>query len=520
MIPTPYCIYLRKSRADLEAEAHGEGESLSRHEAALMALAKSRRLTVTKIFREIVSGETITARPEMQALLREVEAGLWEGVLVMEIERLSRGDTIDQGIVYRAFSYSGTLIVTPSKTYDPNDEFDQEFFEFGLFMSRREYKTINRRMQRGRLSSVKEGKFAGNKAPYGYARVKLPKEKGWILQPDEHADVVRKIFAWFTDPVSPIGSSLIVRRLNDAGIPSPSGDFWTPAAVLSLLKNPVYCGFLRWGWRATVKSIQDGLVTVSRPVAKDNTLFRGLHEPLVTKEQFDAAQEILARWKGIPGPKRPLQNPLSGIVCCADCGRTMVRRPYTNSRSSPSLICPYTACHNVSSVLDVVEARLLDGLRDLLRSLELKEPDNYLASSRADLLEQQASLDRQLSRVDAQISRAYELVEQGIYSSDVFLQRSAELATRQKDLLAKSAALSRRIDEVTQSIQQQSLLVPQLRHVLDVYPSSSPEEKNALLKSVLVKAYYKKTTDLRNKSIEDDMTLSLVPRLPASSSQV
>ena len=35
-----YCIYLRKSRADLEAEAHGEGETLSRHKTALLELAR------------------------------------------------------------------------------------------------------------------------------------------------------------------------------------------------------------------------------------------------------------------------------------------------------------------------------------------------------------------------------------------------------------------------------------------------------------------------------------------------
>ena len=36
----PYCLYLRKSRADTEAEAKGAGETLSRHETALLALAK------------------------------------------------------------------------------------------------------------------------------------------------------------------------------------------------------------------------------------------------------------------------------------------------------------------------------------------------------------------------------------------------------------------------------------------------------------------------------------------------
>ena len=134
-----YCIYLRKSRKDLEAEQHGEGETLARHERALLSLAKKNNLIISSIYREVVSGETIAARPVMQQLLHEVEQNLWDGVLVMEVERLARGDTIDQGVVQRAFQYSSTLIITPSKTYDPANEFDEEYFEFGLFMSRREW---------------------------------------------------------------------------------------------------------------------------------------------------------------------------------------------------------------------------------------------------------------------------------------------------------------------------------------------------------------------------------------------
>ena len=85
-----YLIYLRKSRSDLEAEAHGEGETLSRHEHTLLELAKRQHLNVTDIYREVVSGDTIAARPMMQRVLSEVEQGVWSGVLVMEVERLAR----------------------------------------------------------------------------------------------------------------------------------------------------------------------------------------------------------------------------------------------------------------------------------------------------------------------------------------------------------------------------------------------------------------------------------------------
>ena len=119
------CIYLRKSRVDVEAESYGAGDTLARHEQALLRHAASLNRSIAHIYREVVSGETISARPQMQLLLRDVEAGAWDAVHVMEVERLARGDTLDQGIVSQAFLYSGTLIITPKKTYDPKNEFDE-----------------------------------------------------------------------------------------------------------------------------------------------------------------------------------------------------------------------------------------------------------------------------------------------------------------------------------------------------------------------------------------------------------
>ena len=166
-------IYLRKSRIDIDAEKSGSGNTLLRHKTALLDLAKRQHRSIGEIYEEVRSGETIAARPEMQRLLQDVENGKWDAVLVMEVERLARGDSIDQGIVAQAFKYSGTKIVTPAKIYDPNNEFDEEYFEFGLFMSRREYKSIRRRMEAGKIAAVKEGKFLAKIAPYGYERIRI-----------------------------------------------------------------------------------------------------------------------------------------------------------------------------------------------------------------------------------------------------------------------------------------------------------------------------------------------------------
>ena len=144
----------------------------------------------------------------------------------MEVERLARGNTIDQGIVSQAFKYSNTLIITPNKVYNPANEFDEEYFEFGLFMSRREYKTINRRLIAGRLASCKEGKYVGSAPPYGYKKIKLQGQKGFTLVPDEkEAEIVKLIFKWYTQE-DRIGTRKICYRLDEMGIKPHIADKW------------------------------------------------------------------------------------------------------------------------------------------------------------------------------------------------------------------------------------------------------------------------------------------------------
>ena len=173
----------------------------------------------------------------------------------MEVERLARGDTIDQGIVSRAFTISHTRIITPAKTYDPSNAFDTEYFEFGLFMSRREYQTIRRRLENGREASVKEGKYVGNVPPYGYRRVKLPHEKGFILEPDPaEAPAVRLMFEWYVHgaprpdgTTERVGCSKIARRLDELHFRTRSGKPWSACSVSDMLSNPDLRGIHRVG---------------------------------------------------------------------------------------------------------------------------------------------------------------------------------------------------------------------------------------------------------------------------------
>ena len=516
-----YAIYLRKSRADKELEAQSELETLSRHEAILKALAENKKLHIGKIYKEVVSGETITSRPAMQELLRDVEQGMWDGVLVMEIERLARGDTIDQGLVAQTFKYSDTLIITPNKTYNPNNEFDEEYFEFGLFMSRREYKTINRRLQSGRLQSVKEGKYVGNKPPYGYKKVKLEKEKGYTLEPiPEQAKTVQMIFNWYAYGDADgrvMGFGEIATRLHNSGILSSTGmTQWQNASIRDILSNPVYIGKIRWGLRPQKKTMVDGQKSVSRVRNNKPMLYDGLHPAIIDERTYNIVQQRREDNRKNTCPKsKSTQNPLAGLVVCKKCGRYMQRRPYQNGYTD-GLICTNRYCNNVSSDLWRVEKAIIDTLKEIVGNYDVTQKENSKSDFLFETERYKKELDAhkaKLKSLQKQLDKAYEAYELGIYDSSTFLTRSSKI---KKDIETTDKSIRSKEDEIEkieQSKQQQEQFIPKIKNVIDVYYTlTSAKAKNELLKEVIERVTYSKEHSARFTKDYDNFDLSVYPK--------
>lgn len=518
-----YCMYLRKSRADAEAEARGEGETLSRHRKMLVDLAHRQGMRISKEYAEVVSGETIASRPMMQQLLADVEQGIWAGVLVVEVERLARGDSIDQGLVAQTFKLSDTKIITPAKTYDPANEFDEEYFEFGLFMSRREYKTINRRLQNGRLASIREGKYVASRPPFGYVRRKLENDKGFTLVPHpEQAEVVRMIFDWYTKGVEQygevcrIGVGLIARRLNTLKIPPARGDVWVTPSVRDILINPVYIGKLRWNWRPANKKMVGGQIETERPRSKEYLLVDGLHPAIIDPEIFDLAQRFMTQNPPRPiGESKKVTNPLAGLVVCGKCGRIMQRRPYSG-RQPDTLLCAVTACENVSSALHIVESRILESLAEWISEYKLKW-ESYKAEKPPQTSYTQKAitkLDAEISELHTQLSNVHDLLERGVYDDDTFISRSASIKERISQAEAEKAKLADYMKNEKLRETARAEFIPKVEHLLEVYNElPTAAAKNNMLKEVLEKVMYLKDSAARWQSPEQ-FDIKLYPKIP------
>ena len=389
-----FAIYLRKSRKDLENKDY---DVLKRHRKILLDFAKSKNIIIHEedIYEEVVSGETIQDRPVIQLLLKKIETGYYKAVLVMEIERLARGNTIDQGVIAQAFQLTNTLIITPNKTYDTNNEYDNEFLEFGLFLSRREYKAISRRRQTGGIQSVKEGNYIGSITPYGYDKERVKGEKGFKLIPNSESENVKLIFDLCLDG---FGTSNLAFKLNDMNIKSRTGKPWTPAMVRNILINKVYIGILTWGKRATVKQLDNNSINKTRPINNNYIESKGKHDPIIDEITFHRAQDILkANSSKKVSKSKSLKNPLAGIIVCMKCGTNMIRRPLKNIPDS--LLCKNHYCDNVASYLYLVEERLLKSLKAILN-----EYYYYLENYEKEDIKNKKNYDTQIKKIDKDIN--------------------------------------------------------------------------------------------------------------------
>ncbi len=490
----PYCMYLRKSRADLEAEARGEGETLARHQQTLTLLAERLNLSVPPeaIYREIVSGDTIAARPMMRRLLQEVQEGKWEGVLCTEVERLARGDTIDQGMVAQAFKYSGTRIITPAKTYDPGNEMDEEYFEFSLFMARREYKAIKRRMQAGRAASVREGHYVGGKRPFGYEVVKCKGQKGYTLrQIPEEARIVRLAYDMYLR--QGLGASAISKRLTAMGATTLSGREWDGGAVRNMLHQPVYAGYVQWLKRESKKQKTDAGIETRRSLSDHYILAKGQHEAIISEADFQKVREIaLSRRSVAHVEPRSIANLLAGLCKCGVCGYAMVRRP--NARGV-FLCCRKPACANSSVYLDVAVSVLLAGLKAWGPAYDGEAPVSP-APPAPNLAEEISAAQDALSMARRQLTAAQEMLERGVYSVAEYVSRREAL--RQK--IESTEAEIRRIEAdvpkpgSTAAIGQ---AIPQIHRFLTAWLYAlTAAEQNALLRSIVSRVEIRKSGPL------------------------
>lgn len=445
--------YVRKSRADdplLSVE-----EVLAKHEQMLDEWVERNQpeggpVPEANTFREVGSGETISSRPRMQALLRAVESDKIKALMVVEPSRLTRGDLEDIGRIVKILKYTKTLVITLNYTYDLNDDRDRDLFEREL-MRGNEFLQYTKRIQlNGRIHSVKSGNYIGQTAPYGYKKVmhKDGKRKSFTLEPvPQEAEVVRRIFELYSQTCGAVKVSDI---LNEEHIPAPKGGLWSDYSVLTILSNVHYLGKVRWNARKTVTTVVNGEIVRSRPRADECLIFDGKHPAIIDQDLWDKVQAVRGTHPRNPKAHN-LTNPLAGLLWC-ECGRAMTGRTYTcrgKEACLPRFLCnQQRRCGNASAlrseVLGEVERVLAEAIDEF--EVRIKGDTDQLVAAHNDKV---ARMEKRLEDLRNQETKQWAERIKGKMPDHVFEALNRELvddiSSLEKSLAAERANMPERV---------------------------------------------------------------------------
>jgi site-specific DNA recombinase len=478
-------IYLRKSRDDGEFE-----DVLSKHRDTLLALVGSRNWTY-RLYEEVASGEKIEARKEMQKLLRHVEDKLYDGVVVMDIDRLGRGENKDWALIKDTFLNSETVIITPSKIYDLEVDNDDVSFDFMSIFARIEYKTIKRRMKQGKEAGAKKGMWTNGKPPFPYYYDKNTKS---VLVDEGKRPIYRAIVEKY---LSGINLGHIAIWLTDNKIPTPYNikpdgrdKGWSNVTVQRLLLSEIHLGYITYGKTRTKRG------QVEIVPEEERIKVMGTHEKLKTQEEHDAIVERLVKNRLMNPNSRRNIFPLSGLLYCEKCGCRMQFRVGKSKKQGQywSALCYHhykdgSKCEQKGKVLDeeffnVLYERIINVDQNMLQEIELQGRGYNDTKTMISVKEQE------LQKHKRALDKLHESYEEDMITKQVFLERKV-VRSRQVQKLEEELQDLRKVvvDEGNYPTMEQ--IVERIGQFRELWSEAvTSEEKNRALKKLVERIVY------------------------------
>ena len=279
-----YFLYARKS-TDVEDK---QVLSIEAQLAELRELAKRENLNIVDEFIEKRSAK-IPGRPRFNEMISRIQNGEAQGIVCWKIDRLSR-NPVDSGKIQWLLQ-QGIIqhIQTHGQSHYPNDNVLMMSVELG--MANEYVRQLSENTARGLRQKARNGDFPGL-APFGYINNPAIKK---IAVHRKNAKLVKKIFELYATGNVRLENLAVI--LEKAGVFSKNNNRVHASRVSNIITNPIYYGHFRHA----------------------GEIYEGKHEPIITKELFDKANNVL-RGRGRTPDKKTDPRPFCGLMSCGSCG--------------------------------------------------------------------------------------------------------------------------------------------------------------------------------------------------------
>lgn len=410
-------------------------------------------------------------RPDFKRMMEDVKEGRTNCIIVKDLSRFGR-NYLDAGeYIEKIFPFLGVRFIAVNDNYDSlggKNASDDLIIPFKNLINEAYCRDISVKVRTQLEIKRKSGQYIGAFAVYGY--MKDETNKNHLVVDEYAADVVRDIFKWKLEGMSPQD---IAVRLNQSGILSPmeykkslgmkfATSFkanpqavWSANAVLRILKNQVYIGVLTQG-KETTPSYK-----VHKRVTKPEdewAVIPDSHEAIIRREDFDSVQKVLSL-DTRRSPEDSNVQFFSGMVFCGECGASMVRKTVPSGKKKyVYYVCSAhkqdKSCSSHGIRDAALEEVVLETVKQYIR--DVVDLDDILAMTdtaplrTAEAQKVQRQLDKKRSeheRLQKLLMSLYENLADGIIDRD-------EYARFKQSYTERAAECEKQMDALQESLVQ------------------------------------------------------------------
>ena len=368
-------LYERLSRDD---DLEGESNSISNQKRQLEAYARSQGFPNPVHFTDDGISGTCFDRPGFLAMMKEVEAGRVEYLLIKDMSRLGR-DYLKVGQIMEILRQKGVRLIAINDGVD-SARGDDDFTPFRNIMNEYYARDTSRKIRSTFQSKGKSGKHVTGLVIYGYLWNEARDQ--WLV--DEYAaGIVKRIFAMTIEGMGPYQ---IASRLKEEKVLIPSAYLATHNEGVN--KNKTFKDVYGWG-SSTIVNILDKREYLGHTVNfktrkhfKDKkshyvpedewTIFENTHEAIIDQETFDLAQKVRSKVRRYPDGWGDVA-PLTGLMYCADCGGKMYVHRFNNGKRISQYTCSQYSKVPVGKLCTtqhrINESVVLELISDLLKAI-------------------------------------------------------------------------------------------------------------------------------------------------------
>ena len=447
-------------------------------------------------------------RPAFQQMIADMENGEIGIIVTKDLSRLGRNQLHTGLYIEERFPMFGVRYIAINDNVDTENAESNDLMPFKNLFNEWFIRDTSRKIRAVQKAKAERGERLGTRAPYGYT--KDPETKKLIID-EEAAAVVKRIFALCAAGNGPSQIARILKKeqvltptmyayakygMTHTGLDTQRPYHWSGDTVADMLENEIYLGNTV-NYRFSTRSYKDKR-KMEHP-REECLVFENTHPAIVSKEVWDIVQQV--RKNKRRRTKMDEQNKYSGLVICADCGKTMVlHRAHTMSADYNHFTCRTYKKDSEACTAHYIRECILDEivLEDLRRiTVEAREHPQefaeYLNSKQSAELQKEirrlekekAAMQKRKAELDAIFKKLYEDSVLGRITAEQFQMLSASYTDEQAKLTEALPQRELEIQRLKETVSNTAAFLDKAKRYTDIQ-ALTPELLRLFIQKIVV----------------------------------